>query len=197
MRKKKQWIKEKATAAEHRKNERNELVQTLHEKHDWKSLWKIVKSATGRNKQFVTSEKITVNEWITHFDKLYNNSSESEIEWQQYDCEEYIGQLDDPITEEEIFKNLSSMKGTSAPGADGVPEIICGRMLCRIIGFTALADCLPLSLADPCFRPPGAGTAAGALSPSRRLRGSLPIDFLCSGMFRFSLPPPSLRSAPL
>ena len=128
----KSLIKDKKS--EHKKNVLTSLEQN---KHDPKTFWKTIKSATAK---VLVQSSITQEEWFNHFSKVFDCDSYGVSDSERSDAIEDIildeitaddslealnteincDSLECDITEVEVRDAIQSLKGGKAPGPDGL-----------------------------------------------------------------------------
>ena len=105
--------------AKKRQEEEEESIRNILRTKDRKEMWRKVKPRKGGDEG---RGKITVREWVEHFDSLLNiRYGERKVEWMQDRENIEVESLDGDITEGEVLQALKGMKGGTAPGVDGLP----------------------------------------------------------------------------
>ena len=127
----KPWIKDKKS--EHKKNVLRSLEKN---KHDPKTFWKTIKSATAK---VSVQNSITQEEWFSHFSKVFDCDSDGVADSERSDTIENIldevtaddslealnteincDSLECDLTEVEVRDAIQSLKSGKASGPDGL-----------------------------------------------------------------------------
>jgi hypothetical protein len=78
-----------------------------------KKVWKLIRRTKKEVNEFITNNKITIDEWENFFRGMYGGQS--------CDSEPLSAIIEDiPLSTEEIGKELRSLKNRKSPGPDGI-----------------------------------------------------------------------------
>ena len=98
---------------------------------DLKLVWKTIKSM---KRDSVDLSSVVPEQWTNHFSDIMNHESPSREEWNINPSDlPNVPVLDAPITDEEVFNAVSSLKSGKSPGWDGIKgsvlKALCDLML--------------------------------------------------------------------